>query len=187
MLFYSIIHLLSFCATFCFQIRLSKADEYNSAPYYWFLNNVNGQFTKSINEILTNDEKQLPQGNPTKILTQTSRENGEWVYSDDNNGISEICIYNYNNNESTINNYTDNSIPISTCYKNNWWYIVLKSEAFGVPSKAEDKNYQDDRADALVKVLGAHLEISEIKYYPKECWEQELKKTEESKTTINLT
>lgn len=130
------------------------------------------------------------------------------------------------------------TIPISTCYKNNWWYIVLKSEAFGVPSKAKDKNYQDDRTDALVKVLGApkyvmtgnttnfeetlnknddsiyytlvydfdeyvitifmnefisneyngtHLEISEIKYYPKECWEQKLKKTEESKTTINLT
>lgn len=218
-------------------IDISRLDEHGCTPYAWFPNGRKARNAKSINEILTSNEKQLPQGNRTKICTQLSFDK-KWISADgEDDGIAEICIYNYNEDVANNNNHIDNSLPISTCYKNNWWYVILKSEAFGVPTKSQNSYYQDDRADALIKVLGApkyvindyssdfqeilnknegstyyrlvydfgeyvitvsvnelimneynsaHLEIREIKYYPKECWEQELKKIEKSKI-INLT
>lgn len=213
-------------------IDISKLDEYNCSPYHWFPNGVNGRNAKSINEILTSDEIQTPGGNPTSIGPQSAFDE-KWLDLDlESCGIASINIYNYNEDD----NKSDKSIPISTCYKNNWWYMLLNYEALGISPEVQDKDYQIERADGLVNVLGAPtyvineygsdfketlnknngaiyylliydfgeyvisvfmnehimneydsaiLEVSEIKYYPKECWEQELKNIEKSKI-INL-
>lgn len=136
-------------------IDLSKLDEYNSSPYHWFPNGVNGRNAESISEILTSEEKQTPQGNPTSIGTQSSFDEHWLDLGLEDDGIKSIGIYNYNEDDSTNDNPTDNSLPISTCYKNNWWYMTLNIEAFGVSSEVQDKNYQIEKADGLIEVLGS--------------------------------
>lgn len=154
-------------------IDISKLDEYNSSPYHWFPNGVDGRNAKSINEILSSDEMQTPSGTPTSIGTQSAFDE-KWLDLDlEDDGIASIQIYNYNENDNKV----DNSISISDCYKNNWWSMSLNYEALGVSSEVQDNDYQIERADGLVKVLGTPTYIIN-EYGTREQFEQSIKTNE---------
>lgn len=124
-------------------IDLSTIDEC-SAPYHWFPNGVQGRDAETISEILESDVIQRPGGDWASIWGG-EEERGE------TDGIIKIGIY----------NYSEDKLPIKTCYENGWWRMKLDCDAFGISVGTEISDYEIEKADALVELLGTPTYITD--------------------------
>lgn len=124
-------------------LKLSEIDELGR-PYFWFLNGYEGQNAETLSEILESDEIQ-GSSNPTKIGVQSSFDE-TWVeFEGEKLGLVSIQVF----------NYAEEDLSIKECYEKNWWFAELNYEALGISPDVKSQDYQIERADAIVQLLGA--------------------------------